>query len=45
MHNLVVVGCRLAGVRPVLGTDACEDPQNMRCSVFHAVDSPLDEFA
>ena len=25
MHNLVVVGCRLAVVGPVLGTISCED--------------------
>ena len=41
MYNLVVVGCRLAG--PVLGIVSCEDPQNMMCLVFHAVDSSLDK--
>ena len=45
MYKLVVGGCRLAGVGPVLGTVSCEDPQNMRCLVFHMVDLPLDEFA
>ena len=45
MYNLVVGGCWLAGVGPVLGTISCEDPQNMMCLVFHAVGSPLDKFA
>ena len=45
MYELVMGGCRLARVGPVLGTVSCEDPRNMRCLVFHAVDSPLDEFA
>ena len=45
MYNLVGVGCRLAGVGSVLGTVSSKDLQKMRCLVFHAVDSPLDEFA
>ena len=45
MYNLVVVGCRLVGIGPVLDTVSCEDPHNTMCLVFHAVDSPLDEFA
>ena len=45
VYNLVVGDCRLVGFGPVLVTISCEDPQNMMCLVFHAVDSPLDEFA
>ena len=45
MYNLVVVDCRLVGVGSVLCTVSCEDPRNMMCLVFHAVDSPLDESA
>ena len=43
MYKLVVVGCRLVGVGPVLGTVSCEDPHNKMCLVIHAVDSPLDK--
>ena len=44
--KLVVVGdCRLVGFGPVLDTVSCEDPHNMMCLVFHAVDSPLGVFA
>ena len=39
---LVVVGCKLAGVGPVLDTVSCEDPHNKMCLVFHAVDSLWD---
>ena len=43
---LVVVGDgRLVGLGLVLGIVSCEDPHSMMCLVFHAVDSPLDEFA
>ena len=42
---LIVVGCKLVGVGPALGTVACEDPHSMMCLVFHAVDSSLDEIA
>ena len=43
---LVVVGeYRLVGVGPILGIVSCEGPHNTMCLVFHAVDSPLDEFA
>ena len=46
VDRLVVVGdFRLAGFGPVLGIVSCEDPHSMMCLVFHAVDSPLDEFA
>ena len=45
MDVLVVGECRLVGIGLVLGTVSCEDPQNMMYLVFHAVDSPLDEFA
>ena len=45
MYDLVMGDCRLVGIGPVLGTVSCEDPQNKMFLVFHAVDSPLDEFA
>ena len=44
VYKLVVGDCRLVGFEPILGTISCEDPQNMMCLVFHAVDSSLDEF-
>ena len=43
MSKSVVGDCRLVGIGPVLDIVSCEDPQNMMCLVFHAVDSPLDE--
>ena len=45
MDMLVVGEHRLVGVGPVLDIVSCEDPHNMMCLVFQAVDSPLDEFA
>ena len=45
VERLVVGVHRLVGLGPVLDTVSCEDPQNMMCLVFHAVDSPLDEIA
>ena len=46
VDRLVVMGdCRLVELGPILDNVSCEDPQNMRCLVFHVVDSPLDEFA
>ena len=42
--RLVVGDCWLVGLGPVLDTVSCEDPKNMMCLVFHAVDSPLDKF-
>ena len=45
MYMSVVGEHRLVGFGPVLGTVSCEDPYNMMCLVFRAVDSPLDEIA
>ena len=42
---LVVVGCKLVGVGPVLGNVASEGPHSKMYLAFHAVDSPLDETA
>ena len=45
VDDSVVVGCKLAGVGPVLDIVSCENPQNIRYLVFHVVDSLWDVFA
>ena len=45
MGKSVVGEHRLVGLGPVLDTVSCEDPHGKMYLVFHAVDSPLDEFA
>ena len=43
MDMSVVGEHRLVGFGSVSDTISCEDPHNMMCLVFHAVNSPLDE--